>query len=171
MFCKKCGKEIKDGTAFCNYCGEKVTFTPEAPLFNANDGFGQPAPVNAAPVSNMGPAPVMQNNAPYSQPMPQPQPQTQYIVAQAPDTEPYNPAYKPIGAWGYFGYNLLFAIPLVGFICLIVFSLSNENINRRNYARSFWCWFTLVLIAGLIFGVLGLLTGGDFISEFVYMFY
>ena len=25
--------------------------------------------------------------------------------------------YRPIGAWGYFGYSLLFSIPLVGFIC------------------------------------------------------
>ena len=29
---------------------------------------------------------------------------------------------KPITMWGYFGYQLLFSIPLVGFILLIVFS-------------------------------------------------
>lgn len=25
MFCKKCGKQLKDGAQFCQYCGEKVT--------------------------------------------------------------------------------------------------------------------------------------------------
>lgn len=25
MFCKKCGKQIKDGIAFCPYCGQKIT--------------------------------------------------------------------------------------------------------------------------------------------------
>ena len=43
--------------------------------------------------------------------------------------------YRPIGAWGYFGYQILFSIPIVGFILLIVFALSDENINRRNFAR------------------------------------
>ena len=32
-------------------------------------------------------------------------------------------AYKPISAWAYFGYRLLFCIPVIGFILLIVFSL------------------------------------------------
>ncbi len=60
--------------------------------------------------------------------------------------------YRPIGAWGYFGYNILFAIPLIGFICLIVFSLDNSNINRRNYARSFFCSIVIALILVLLFG-------------------
>ena len=46
--------------------------------------------------------------------------------------------YKPISAWGYFGYNILFSIPIIGFIFLIVFSFDSSNINRRNYARSFF---------------------------------
>lgn len=54
--------------------------------------------------------------------------------------------YKPLSPWAYFGYNLLFSIPIVGFILLIVFSLDNNNINRRNYARSFWCIYVLVAI-------------------------
>ena len=41
--------------------------------------------------------------------------------------------FRPLSPWAYFGYSILFAIPLVGFILLIVFSLSNQNINRRNY--------------------------------------
>lgn len=58
--------------------------------------------------------------------------------------------YKPISAWGYFGYNILFSIPLVGLICLIVFSFDSSNINRRSYARSFFIIYVLIAIFLLI---------------------
>ena len=61
--------------------------------------------------------------------------------------------FRPMSPWGYFGYSLLFSIPLIGLILLIVFSLNNENINRRNYARSF---FIGVLIAAVILLILTL---------------
>ena len=35
--------------------------------------------------------------------------------------------YKPISAWGYFGYNILFAIPILGFIILLVFALGGTS--------------------------------------------
>ena len=63
--------------------------------------------------------------------------------------------YKPIGAWGYVGYNILFSIPVVGLICLIIFACSGSNINRRSYARSFFCVYILVAIVGIIFAVAG----------------
>lgn len=44
--------------------------------------------------------------------------------------------YRPLSPWAYFGYNILFCIPIVGLILLIIYSFNNENINRRNYARS-----------------------------------
>lgn len=68
--------------------------------------------------------------------------------------------YKPISAWGYFGYNILFSIPLVGFICLIIFSFDSSNINRRSYARSFFIIYLIIaivfLFSILFFGGLGL---------------
>lgn len=60
--------------------------------------------------------------------------------------------YKPIGAWGYVGYQILFSIPVIGIILLIVFSLSDENINRRNFARSYFCVVLLVILLLVIFG-------------------
>ena len=55
--------------------------------------------------------------------------------------------YRPISAWGYFGYQILFAIPLVGFIMLIVFACGGtQNINLRNFARSYFCMLVLALI-------------------------
>ncbi len=67
--------------------------------------------------------------------------------------------YKPLSAWAYVGYNILFAIPLVGFICLIIFAFDSSNINRRNYARSFFCVYLILVIIIVAILVLGGATG------------
>lgn len=54
--------------------------------------------------------------------------------------------YRPLGAWAYFGYSILFSIPLIGLIVNLVFCFSDGNINRRNYARSFWCAYLFAAI-------------------------
>ena len=68
--------------------------------------------------------------------------------------------YEPISMWGYFGYEILFSIPIIGFIFLIVFSFDSSNINRRNYARSFFIIYLLIaivfLISILFFGGIGI---------------
>ena len=81
-----------------------------------------------------------------------------------------DPAYRPLSAWGYFGLKILFAIPIVGFVFLIVFSISRGNINRRSFARSYWCAY--IIIGGIILTVflIALATGsvaalGDWIAE------
>ena len=58
--------------------------------------------------------------------------------------------YKPLSPWAYVGYNLLFMIPLVGLIMLFVFAFSDKNINRRNYARSFFCAFLIGFIISVL---------------------
>ena len=70
--------------------------------------------------------------------------------------------YRPISMWGYFGYQLLFAIPCVGFIMLLVFAFGGtRNLNLRNFARSYFCvtivMVILVVVLMLLFGgILGL---------------
>ncbi|MBR2827933.1 MAG: hypothetical protein IKE70_01705 [Bacilli bacterium] len=69
--------------------------------------------------------------------------------------------YRPITMWGYFGYQLLFAIPCVGFIILCVFAFGGtRNINLRNYSRSYFCYIILfsiflaiIIILAMVFGV------------------
>ena len=58
--------------------------------------------------------------------------------------------YKPLGAWGYFGYTILFSLPLIGFICLIIFSFNDSNINRRSFARSYFCAILVGFVVALI---------------------
>ena len=66
--------------------------------------------------------------------------------------------YKPLGCWGYVGYSLLFSIPIVGFICLLVFSFNDSNLNRRSYARSYWCALLLAFIIAIALVVIGFAT-------------
>ena len=66
--------------------------------------------------------------------------------------------YRPLSAWAYFGYQLLFSIPFIGLICLIIFSFSDSNINRKNFARSFFGMYLLVAIIFALFIALGIVT-------------
>jgi len=60
---------------------------------------------------------------------------------------PNNYNDPPISMWGYFGYEILFALPFVGFILLIIFSVSGTcNKNLRNFARSYFCAMILLII-------------------------
>ena len=79
-------------------------------------------------------------------------------------------SYKPISMWGYFGYELLFSIPVVGFIILLVFAFGGTgNINVKNFARSYFCMFILVLVFGLlIFGLAALGGGVAVVSDYLY---
>ncbi len=72
--------------------------------------------------------------------------------------------YSPLGAWAYFAYSILFTIPVIGFICLVVFALGGDNINRRNFARSYFCGFILAIILIAFMIVLVALYGADFLE-------
>lgn len=45
-----------------------------------------------------------------------------------------NEKFKPISPLGYVGYDLLYAIPVLGLILLIVFAITAKNKNVKNYA-------------------------------------
>lgn len=135
MKCTNCGNELS-GAKFCALCGTAAP-APEAP-----------APVFEAPTpASEAPAPT------FEAPMPPPIPPKYVTEATIP------PAYRPIGAWAYYGLQLLFSIPFVGFICLIVFSFDDSNINRRNFARSYWCALLIQVILIVLVVVLVLVLG------------
>lgn len=54
--------------------------------------------------------------------------------------------YEPIGMWGYFGYQFLFAIPFIGWILCISFALMAKNYNLRNFARSQFCYLIIYIV-------------------------
>ena len=66
--------------------------------------------------------------------------------------------YKPISMWGYFGYEILFTIPCIGFILLCVFAFGGtQNVNLKNFARSYFCGIIIIavlfLLGVVVFGV------------------
>ncbi len=79
--------------------------------------------------------------------------------------------FEPMGAWSYFWHQILFCIPVVGFVFLIVFAVGGtRNINKRNFARSYFCGLIIVAIIVVIFCVLAALGvgGGLALSELGY---
>ena len=114
----------------CSYCGRENT-PGSANCAACGSSLSQPAPVQYQPQYNM----------PYSAP-------------RIPEE------YKPLSPWAYFGYQLLFSIPLVGFILLIIFSCGgSSNINLKNYARSYWCALLVSFIIIIVFVVFALVFG------------
>lgn len=136
----------------CKNCG---ALNPEESRFCTACGCELAAPAEAVQAE-----PQVVEQAPVYQAPVSPQPQQPQIPEE----------YKPVSPWGYFGLSLLFSIPIAGFIMLIVFSFKRGNINRRNYARSYWC---ALLIGAIVFVVylivLLILMGatGAAISEFM----
>lgn len=66
-----------------------------------------------------------------------------------------DPRYTPISMWGYFGYEILFSIPIIGIIFLIVYSFgATTNLNVRNFARSYFCLLIIVFVVAALFGLI-----------------
>ena len=65
--------------------------------------------------------------------------------------------YRPISMWGYLGLEILFSIPVVGFIILIVYALGGtKNVNKKNFARSYFCFVIIFVIIMAILVATGL---------------
>ncbi len=57
---------------------------------------------------------------------------------------------KLVKPFGYFGLNLLYAIPVIGLIFLIVHSFGKKNLNRRYFALYHWIGVAIcLLLAGV----------------------
>ncbi len=136
MNCPICNAVLNPDDKFCTTCGEPV----------AQDVPGN-VPETAAEAPTV---PVQQEPATYAQP-----PVYSAPVPQQTDS----PKYKLLSPWAYVGYNILFAIPVIGFILLLVFCFSNGNLNRKNYARSFFCSLIIALIIFIIVLVLSAVFG------------
>lgn len=58
--------------------------------------------------------------------------------------------YSPIKPFGYFFLQILYSIPVIGFIFLLIHAIGHENINRKNFARSYFCGLLIVIILTII---------------------
>lgn len=135
MKCSNCGKENVDGVRFCAECG---TALPA----QSQPAQGQPAQSQSAQSQPVQPQYVQQP--------------PQYMQPQGNGMQNIPPEYKPISMWGYFGYELLFAIPCVGFILLLVFAFGGtSNQNVKNFARSYFCLLIVMAVLIAIIAIAG----------------
>lgn len=61
----------------------------------------------------------------------------------------YDDSY--ISPWGYVGYSILWAIPVLGWL-IWLFNCFSRKTNKRNYARSIFCTFILGVIVSVVLG-------------------
>lgn len=132
MFCSNCGREVPNEAMFCPECGTEIKKTAPQPI--------------------VIPEPVVSEPTPKAEPTAPKQVPTQANEPAVPEEN------RPLSPWAYFGYGLLFAIPVVGFILLIVFSFAGKNVNRKNFARAYWCKLLVILGSVLVLLVL-IITG------------
>ena len=145
MICPNCQQEIADNVCFCKHCGcdvkQATVSIPTPPM----------PPIPVPPVSQI-PAPPMP-------PVPQPQEFTEDMLPEQ---------YRPLSPWAYFGLTLLFSVPIVGFVFLIIFSCKRSNINRRNFARSYWCTLLVAAAVVLLLVLIAVATGASLASMLDY---
>lgn len=137
MFCPKCGTEVSDDKAFCPECGNPLKSQAQQ-----TSGAQQAAGAQQASEGQQTAGAQQSWQATGAQSGARPHPQVQFQS----DTVVLPDEYKPISMWGYFGYEILFSIPIVGFIVLIVLSINGKNQNVKNFARSYFCFTIIVLI-------------------------
>ena len=66
------------------------------------------------------------------------------------------PENRPLNAWAYWAWKVVYTIPVIGFIFLIVNTFRSDNINRRSFTRSYWCSVLvgILLFVGLFVAIL-----------------
>ncbi len=62
----------------------------------------------------------------------------------------YSYSDRPISAWGYVGYSVLWAIPVIGWIFWLCAALWAINQNKKNYARSYVCGVLMIIFLALV---------------------
>lgn len=155
MNCQNCGYPLVEGEQFCSQCGAYT-----------GNGYAQPSVPDAdattvltpdqAPGYAQQPIAYAEQPVAYAQ---QPVAYAQQPQYAAPVAQEVPSQYRPLGPWAYFGLQILYTIPLVGFIFLIIFSFKSDNLNRRNFTRSYWCGLLIAAILGVIILVILLVTG------------
>ena len=68
--------------------------------------------------------------------------------------------FRPLSMWAYVGYQLLFTVPLVGFICLLVFAFgASSNKNLQNFARGVLALRVIAVVIAILITVLFMVLG------------
>ena len=148
-FCTNCGAELPDGAMFCTECGTKLPPAEQQPLpVPVEDQIpvsveppAPPATAQAYP-ETPAPAPVYPAPNPYQTQEPYQQPYAAQPAASAPPAK----EDKPVSTIGFMLLQLLYVIPVVGFICSLVLAVAPQNKNVRHHALANFIWRIILLV-------------------------
>lgn len=76
------------------------------------------------------------------------------VKAEVKPTEPTG-KYAVASTSSFFWLTLLFSIPVIGFICSMIFGFTTENLNKKHYARSVMLWNIAAIAAALTLALIG----------------
>lgn len=143
MTCPSCGEEIREAK-FCPRCGKPTGWLPP----EEETESGQPEEeIREEPREKRSEASPLPHEKKKSA---RPSGGVKYIYYSR-DTDLIIPArFRPLTGWGYFGYGVLFLVPVVGWIAALVFSFNRNNLARRNFARGFLLLLFLFVLIGLV---------------------
>ena len=169
MRCPNCGSDIPDDKKFCTVCGSPLTgagsgtggaFSGAGSVFGSTDSAfsgsgstfsGADSAFSGSGSTFSGADSTFGNTGSSFSGAAGPSP---YAASFDPNMLPEE--YRPLSMWAYFGYQLLFSIPLVGFVCLLIFSFGGtHNRNLKNFARSYFCLFIIAVILVIILAAIG----------------
>ena len=69
-------------------------------------------------------------------------------------------SYRPISGWGYFWRAVFYAIPVLGWLFVLINALGAKNRNGRNFARSYFCALLIAIIAAVVVVALNFVNPG-----------
>ncbi len=155
MICSNCGNEIKEGQRFCTNCGAAAdTAAGGASSATAEQDMGMTQSTGATQsvetvqsdkTSQTGgmtqTAGTTQSGSGVAGAAYSTQKSAEAIVASLPRE------YKPLSIWQFFGFEVLFSIPIVGVIVSLIFALdASKNVCLTNFARARFLWIVLETI-------------------------
>lgn len=155
--CNKCGAQVADSTKFCTSCGNPMA----AAQPQADQHTPQPAPQQKATPQGNPAQGAQQRYHQQAYTPPPPPPQYNHPPQYA---QPYQqPVYteEPISTGSYVLMFLLLMIPIVNFICIIVWACGGSSKkNKVNLSRAMLIW----MLIGAIIGAIIALAGGMLLS-------
>ncbi len=145
MFCSNCGNNLPDNAKFCDGCGTAMgeqaaaAYPLPTPTSTPKNPYTTPHQPAYTPPAYTPPA--------YTTPQAAPQPEVYQPATFSSKTSSADATPLSIGS--YLGMMLITAIPLIGFIMLLVWSFGGSvNRNKKNWARA------MLIMAIVLFGLM-----------------
>lgn len=161
--CPACKAENENSAKFCLVCGRILTGAEivEDPVREEEPAPGTPEeekvfeePVREEPPREE-PKPEPEPEKPFEEPAPEEKPEEEPELKEEPAPAKKEKTAGVLTTGQYFLLEALFAIPVVGIVCLFIFSLSHpKNDSLRRFSASVLIWrLILCLVLFVLFAI------------------